>query len=136
MFAAANQEVTARLDRTPTTHEQAVDLGLIDTVAAAVGAHIMTSGVVVDVDVHFLGGGAHWQRWEVADVGVILNFRRSADLLRTKVLLLQSKRLCPREARTGHPVRGALVNTARLHFSLDYATPVEFEDAYHRQINA
>src|SRR3954447_7801784 len=98
VFTTANQEVTARLDRMPTTHEEALDLALIDTVAAAVGPHVMTSGVVVDVDVHFLGGGAHWQRWEIADVGVILNFRRGAELLRTKVLLLQSKRLYPREA--------------------------------------
>ena len=27
-------------------------------------------------------------------------------------------------------------NTARLHSALNYATPVEFEDAYYRHINA
>lgn len=34
-----------------------------------------------------------------------------------------------------HPVLAALVQTARLHSALDYATPTEFEEHYYRHIN-
>lgn len=54
--------------------------------------------LLVDIDVHFIGGGRHWQTWEVADIGLLINFRHVHRLLRSKVVLLQSKRLYPREA--------------------------------------
>jgi hypothetical protein len=98
VFDIANRRVTARLDRMPTTHEETLDFALIDALAEARGPHQTSSGTVVDVDAHFVGSGRHWDRWEVADLGVIINFRRVNVLLRTKVVLLQSKRLYPREA--------------------------------------
>lgn len=98
VFLAANGSVTSRLDRMPTTHEENLDFSFIDSLAVAIGPHRVPSGVVVDVDVHFLGGGRHWDRWEIADIGVIVNFRRQGALLRTKLLLFQSKRLYPQEA--------------------------------------
>lgn len=97
-FQRANNEVSRRIDRMPTTHEENLDLTFIDSLAAATGPHISASGVVVDFDIHFVGGGTHWERWEVADLGVIVNFRRAGELIRTKVLLLQSKRLYPQES--------------------------------------
>ncbi len=98
VFDVANQRVTARLDRMPTTHEETLDFALIDALAEARGPHVTTTGTVVDIDAHFVGGGWHWERWEIADIGIIVNFRRADVLLRTKVVLLQSKRLYPREA--------------------------------------
>lgn len=94
-FAVANREVSQRLDRMPTTHEEMLDVALIDAISLASGPHVVASGAVVDVDIHFLGGGRHFGRWEVADIGLILNFRRGRTLLRTKVVLFQSKRLYP-----------------------------------------
>src|SRR5690625_3319638 len=97
-FGLANDAVSSRIDRMPTTHEENLDLTFIDALASATGPHVVRSGVVVDFDIHFVGGGAHWgDRWEIADLGVIVNFRRSGSLIRTKVLLLQSKRLYPVE---------------------------------------
>jgi hypothetical protein len=98
VFDLANERVTARLDRMPTTHEETLDFALIDALAEARGPHLAMSGTVVDIDAHFLGGGRHWDRWEIADLGLIVNFRQAGTLLRTKVVLLQSKRLYPREA--------------------------------------
>jgi hypothetical protein len=94
----ANARVTSRLDRMPTTHEESLDFALIDALSEAHGPHITTQGTVVDIDAHFVGGGWHWERWEIADIGLIVTFRRAGSLLRTKVVLLQSKRLYPREA--------------------------------------
>lgn len=97
-FQAANRAAATRLDRMPTTHEENLDMALIEAIDTASGPHITPSGVVVDVEIHFVGGGRHYRRWEVADIGLILNFRRSGSLIRTKVVLLQSKRLYPNES--------------------------------------
>jgi hypothetical protein len=99
-FQTANSHVAARLDRMPTVHEETLDFALIDSLAVASGPHLVPSGVVVDLDVHFVGGGQHWQRWEVADIGLIINFRLAGALLRTKIVLLQSKRMYPREGNS------------------------------------
>ena len=98
VFAQANNRVTAKLDRMPTTHEEFLDLALIEALSDAVGPHVLPSSAVVDVEAHFIGGGWHWERWEIADLGVLVNFRIAGQLLRTKSILLQSKRLYPVEA--------------------------------------
>ena len=65
---------------------------------AGFGRSVTPSDWVIKIDTHFLGGGRHWMgRWEIADIGILLMFRRRGNLLRTKVALLQSKRLYPIE---------------------------------------
>lgn len=98
VFAACNQKVAAKLARLPTLHETYLDLALIEGITDVAAPHVTQSGYVIDTDVHFLGSGRHWQSWEVADLGVILSFRHAERLVRTKVALLQSKRLYPRES--------------------------------------
>lgn len=63
----------------------------------------MTSWTV-DLSTHYLGGGRHWaewpdwpRRWEIADIGLLVLFRQAGKLVRSKVALLQSKRLYPDE---------------------------------------
>ena len=58
------------------------------------------SGWTVDLSTHYLGGGRHWgdwpdwpRRWEIPDIGLLVLFRQGGKLLRSKVVLLQSKRL-------------------------------------------
>lgn len=97
VFSEAAESAAARLSRMPTSHEEALDFAMVDAFLEAAGPHRTASGVVFDVDVHWVGGGAHWQRWEIADLGVIFVVRRGPELLLTKVVLLQSKRLYPRE---------------------------------------
>ncbi len=74
LFAQANVRVTAKLDRMPTIHEESLDLALIEALSDAVGPHVLPSGAVVDLEAHFVGGGWHWERWEIADLGIIVNF--------------------------------------------------------------
>jgi hypothetical protein len=59
-----------------------------------------SSGWLVRLETHFLGGGRYWGRWEIADIGVLVVFRRAAVVQQTKIALLQSKRLYPVEAQT------------------------------------
>jgi hypothetical protein len=98
VFAEADDAVTARLERQPNVHEESLDMAFIDAVAASAGPHRTQSQAVVDIDIHFVGGGWHYERWEVADIGILVTFRRLNEVLRRKVVLLQSKRLYPREA--------------------------------------
>lgn len=59
---------------------------------------------MVEVSTHYLGGGRHvgeWpdfpRRWEIAGIGFLVLFRQRGKLVRSKVALLQSKRLYPDE---------------------------------------
>lgn len=97
-FTQANERVARQLDAMPTLHEEHLDFSFIGALSERSGPRLLPSGVIVDFDVHFVGGGGHWARWEVADLGVIVNFRLQGVLFRTKVILLQSKRLYPVES--------------------------------------
>jgi hypothetical protein len=108
VFQAASDDVAAQLERMPTMHEEFLDFALVAKLAQANGPYVVPSGTVVDLDVHFVGGGRHWGRYEIADVGVIVNFRRGTELLRTKVVLLQSKRLYPKGAAPDPPNSGVI----------------------------
>jgi len=97
VFSSCNARVTGKLDRLPTTHETSLDLSLIEALSQ-VSAPVRTpSGHLVRIDVHFLGGGRHFGTWEVADIGALLIYRSGTEVVRTKVALLQSKRLYPIE---------------------------------------
>ncbi len=97
VFASAHDGVAARLEGQPNVHEEALDMALISFISTSCGPHRTASDTVVDIDVHFVGGGWHIKRWEVADIGLLIIFRRRGQVLRRKVVLLQSKRLYPRE---------------------------------------
>lgn len=98
VFAQCNARIASRLSYLPTLHETHLDLCFIETLSGVAAPHVTSSGYIIDVDVHYLGQGRHWESWEVADLGFIVTYRRAGTLLRTKVALLQSKRLYPRES--------------------------------------
>jgi hypothetical protein len=98
IFCAVDDSVARRIERQPNVHEESLDMTFVDTVSLNSGPHRTTSNTVVDIDIHWVGGGWHYERWEVADIGFIVTFRRLGELLRTKIVLLQSKRLYPRES--------------------------------------
>ena len=97
-FVQSNMRVAARMSNLPTIHETFLDFCFIEAISEYAAPHRLPSDYVVDMDVHFLGQGRHWESWEIADVGLIVTYRRAGTLVRTKVALLQSKRLYPREA--------------------------------------
>jgi len=81
----------------PNTHEEALDLAFIAKAAEYAAPVRLPSDWVVRIDTHFLGGRRHFYNWEIADIGVLILFRRGGKLVKTKVALLQSKRLYPVE---------------------------------------
>jgi len=103
-FESCNEEVSAVLTRVPTNHETALDMTFIDHFAALATPVQFPSGWLVEISTHFLGGGRHFgdwpelpRRWEIADIGFLVLFRQRGRLIRSKVALLQSKRLYPDE---------------------------------------
>lgn len=107
VFAAVNLRVSAKLSAFPTTHETSLDMTFIEEVSQHSAPVSFSSGWLVRLETHFLGGGRYWGRWEVADIGVLVVFRRSGIVVQTKIALLQSKRLYPVEAQTtseDHPL--------------------------------
>ena len=97
VFSATNLRVTRKISRMPSTHETALDLSLIEALSQHNAPIRFGSGWLVKIDTHYLGGGRHFGSWEVADVGIIVQFRQAGSLVRSKIGLLQSKRLYPTE---------------------------------------
>jgi hypothetical protein len=97
VFAQANNRVATKICRMPTTHEESLDMALIEELSHHAAPVQLEGNWIVRIDTHFLGGGHHFRNWEVADIGIIVMFRSHGKLVRTKLALLQSKRLYPKE---------------------------------------
>jgi len=116
VFAAANRRVATKICRVPTTHEEALDMALIEELSEHAAPVNLEGNWQVRIDAHFLGGGRHFYRWEIADIGVIVIFRANGKLVRTKLVVLQSKRLYPDEQDLDEAtLEDYLVGFARLY---------------------
>lgn len=107
VFSTVNARVSAKLTAFPTTHETSLDMSLIEEVSQHSAPVSFSSGWLVRLETHFLGGGRYWGRWEIADLGILIVFRRAGVVVQTKIALMQSKRLYPSEAQTtaeDHPL--------------------------------
>jgi hypothetical protein len=97
VFRECNHHVSSALSDTPTTHEPTLDHLLIDYLRAHPASGLLGSNWVVRIDATYMGGGHHHHRWEVADIGLLVFFKRAGRVERVKLALLQSKRLYPLE---------------------------------------
>lgn len=103
-FAGCNERAARTMTQTPTIHEVPLDMTFIQHFLSVSVPRRLPSGWVVEISTHYLGGGRHFgewdpwpRRWEIADIGLLVMFRQGGTLLRSKVALLQSKRLYPNE---------------------------------------
>ncbi len=104
VFAGCNDRVASTITQVPTTHEVPLDMTFIQHFLGVSAPRRFASGWTVEIRTHYLGGGRHFaplddwpRRWEIADIGMLVQFRQAGRLLRSKVALLQSKRLYPDE---------------------------------------
>jgi hypothetical protein len=97
IFAQANRTVSRQLDTVPNTYETVLDQTLITALASGAVPVAVAPGWTVRLETHFLGGGRHFGSWEIADIGLLVTYRQYGLLLRTKLALLQAKRLYPIE---------------------------------------
>jgi len=107
VFAEVNRRSAAALTRIPTTFETTLDHGVIAHLAEYAAPFKFLSDWIVTFDTHYLGGGRYWGSWEIADIGMLVVFRRGGVVVGTKIALLQSKRLYPDEIENAvdmHPL--------------------------------
>lgn len=100
IFERCNASVTHQLSLVPFSHEPALDQLLISEIQKAATPVVLPSDWTVLIDTHFLGGRALFRNWEVADIGILVIFRDRGRIVRSKVALLQSKRLYAREQKS------------------------------------
>lgn len=104
VFADCNGRVAQTITQVPTIHEVPLDMTFIQHFLGVSAPQRFLSGWTVEINTHYLGGGRHYgewddfpRRWEIADIGLLVIFRQAGKVLRSKVALLQSKRLYPDE---------------------------------------
>lgn len=97
VFRSCDERTSAKLTKIPTLHETSLDHTFIEQLSQFSAPFCFPSEWFVRIDTHYLGGGRHFGEWEIADIGVLVTFRRAGRLIRSKVALLQSKRLYSEE---------------------------------------
>ncbi len=91
VLAECNRRISFQLTTFPNAHEEALDLMFLSHFASMQGAIKFGSHWTVRIDAHFIGGGRHYETWEVADIGLMAIFRRGGKIERSKLTFLQSK---------------------------------------------
>jgi len=97
VFAVCNERTSAKMTRMPSVHEESLDLTFIEQLSQFSAPVALDANWIVHIDTHFLGGRRHYRNWEIADIGILVVFRRNGKAIRSKVGLLQSKRLYSEE---------------------------------------
>jgi hypothetical protein len=133
VFARCNERITGKLGRNPNAPEESFDLTWLEHLTHVASPIRLGSGWTVRIQTHYLGGMRHFRGWEIADIGVLMFIRDSADIRTSKVALLQSKRLYPRnmvvaeEVRTDYEIGFArLADPEDLAHSIAFASRFEF----------
>jgi hypothetical protein len=120
VFTECNVRVTDKLGRNPNAPEESFDLSWIEHVGRYASPTILDSKWAVKIESHYLGGLRHFRNWEIADIGVLVFLRMGPDERKSKVALLQSKRLYP----SGIPIR----DETRSDFEIGLARLADPED--------
>lgn len=92
-FSKCNRNVASDLSLFPAIYEESLDMNLIGYWSKNQQPAKLKSGWIVRVDAHFIGGGRHFGTWEVADIGLMIIFRKKGKVNRSKLAFLQSKKL-------------------------------------------
>jgi len=93
LFSECNRRISFQLSTFPNAHEEALDLLFISHFAHMQGAIKFGSKWTLRIDAHYIGGGRHYRTWEVADIGLMVIYRKRGKITRSKLTFLQSKKL-------------------------------------------
>lgn len=123
VFLNTNKFVTRKISEIPTVHEPSLDMSFVESLSR-VPVPPPIAGWRIQIQTHFLGGRALFMNWEIADIGLLVFIRQGGHLVRSKVVLLQSKRLYPDEI--------AQLPDERLRYEIGFATLHQSDDDYER----
>lgn len=92
-FASCNDQLSNDLSLFPAIHEESLDMNFVSYFSRNQVPVALPSNWIVRIDAHFIGGGRHFGTWEVADIGLMMVFRHKGKVVKSKIALLQSKKL-------------------------------------------
>lgn len=95
VFAECNRRISEKLSANPNLPEESFDLSWIEHLTHFAAPRRLPSGWLLRIETHYLGGLRHFRNFEIADIGLLYFVRRGGEIVRSKVALLQSKRLYP-----------------------------------------
>src|SRR5262245_56370190 len=85
VFSECNQRIARKLCLVPSSPEESLDMTFVEHFTQFGAPRRFGSGWTVRIDTHFLGGLRHWyRRWEIADIGLLVHYRRGGKLLQSK----------------------------------------------------
>lgn len=99
MFASVNDHVSQKISKIPNVPEESLDISFIDKLSDYSGPVTVEPSWAVQIATHFIGSIRHYRRYEIADIGVVIIFKYSSEIIGRKLVLLQSKRLYPKNFR-------------------------------------
>ena len=125
IFRKCNIYLSGKLSNNPHCHEESLDITFIEHLSHFASPITFSESWTVRLDTHFIGGRRHFHGWEVADVGVLVFFRKNGKLVKRKVALLQSKRLYPvRGVVTEETMEDAIIGISALMPGSDDVSPL------------
>ncbi len=71
-FRLCNIRISEKLTNNPNLPEESLDLTWIEHFSQFASPITLNSEWTIKVETHFLGGLRHFQRWEIADIGILL----------------------------------------------------------------
>jgi hypothetical protein len=95
IFAEANRATTERLMNVPNIRETSLDDGFVEAITPNSSPRQLASGAIVHLQVHNIGGLRRVQKWETADIAILVFVTHLGKIIGQKIGLLQSKRLYP-----------------------------------------
>lgn len=95
IFSEVNDYVSQKISKFPNAPEESLDISFIDKLSSYSGPVTVVPQWAVQIAAHFIGSIRHYRRYEIADIGVVVVFKKSTKIVGRKLVLLQSKRLYP-----------------------------------------
>lgn len=90
-----NDKVSRKISLTPNIPEETLDISFIEFLSDSSAPTVISLGWAVRISAHFIGNIRQYRRYEIADIGVVVVFKRKSNVIGRKLVLLQSKRLYP-----------------------------------------
>jgi len=97
VFKNCNQRVSGKLSKCPATCETSLNLTLIEHLSNYKAPIKLKGNWIIQFDTHFLGEMTHQQDWGMIDIGILIIFKKNGRAVKSKIALLQSKKLCANE---------------------------------------
>lgn len=133
-FANCNNQLAQSLTMFPGIREESLDNNFIAYFAKIGGPVKVDPNWTVRFEAHFIGGGRHYYTWEVADIGLIVIFRKNGKIIRSKMAFLQSKKLyadnvkLPQKDLYRRMGMGRLLDTDEEHIEIVKRKTLEFQE--------